>query len=524
MAFPRSSGILAHPTSFPGPHGIGDLGDGAYRFLDWMAAAEQHLWQIMPLVPTAEGDSPYSSVSAFAGNPLLISLEQLAREGLLDATQLDTEFGFPDHTVDFGNVRNFKEQRLRWAFERYRQTQPQGLVEEFRIFNERQTGWLPDFARYMAIKAAHEGKSWVEWEPGLRDREPGALAAADRDLAEEIEFQEFQQFLFRRQWHWVRDYARDRAIQIIGDIPIFVAHDSADVWANRDEFRLKPDGSPLEVAGVPPDAFSPTGQFWGNPHYDWGVMRDNGYAWWVARFQNTLSLVDIIRIDHFRGFAAAWTIPAGAETAASGWWAKGPGRSVFDAAMNALGSVPVIVEDLGLITPDVGELRRALDYPGMAVLQFAFDGNPANPYIPHNYKEPMVVYPGTHDNQTTAGWFSSLSEGDRVRVMTYLGTNGSDIAWDLIRLAYESVAEFAIVTMQDVLRLGDEARMNWPGVATGNWRWRFRFDQLDLGLAAGLAQLTRTFGRDRKMRPPSGYDPYDYTIPGTKHALQTPWE
>lgn len=522
MAFQRSSGILVHPTSFPGPHGIGDFGDGAYRFLDWLSAADQHLWQVMPLVPTGLGDSPYSSPSAFAGNPLLISLDQLARDGLLDGDQLQTEFGFPDDRVEFANVRGFKMERLRWSFERYRDQRPPELTSELDAFRETEATWLLDYARYMALKADQGGASWIDWSPGLANREPAALAEADRRLAREIEFFQFEQFIFRRQWNRIRDHARAREIQIIGDIPIFVAHDSADVWANRDQFLLDASGRPTVVAGVPPDAFSEHGQLWGNPHYDWTAMRANDFAWWISRFQNTLSIVDIIRIDHFRGFAAAWTVPAGSEFGSTGWWTKGPGRSLFDEAMNRLGDVPIIVEDLGLITRDVIDLRRELDLPGMAVLQFAFDDDPANLYIPHNYPRAIAVYPGTHDNQTTIGWFASLDDRTKERVRTYIGRDGADIAWDFIRLAFASVADIAVVTLQDVFRLGDEARMNVPGQPQGNWGWRYREHQLDPSLADGLKLLTSAYGRDRRPRVERGYDPYDYSAPGTKHALIDP--
>jgi len=520
MGFQRSSGILAHPTSFPGPHGIGDLGDGAYRFVDWLAAAAQHVWQIMPLVPTGLGNSPYSSPSAFAGNPLLISLNRLVDDGLLDDDHLITEFGFADDHAEFEDARLFKMPRIRWAFERFDHAPAPRLAEAFETFCIEEGSWLLDFARFMAIKHAQGGLGWLDWNEGLARRDAGALTAADNELATEIRCHQFTQFMFRRQWASLRAYAHERDIQIIGDIPIFVAHDSADVWAHQAVFLLDETGRPKVVAGVPPDYFAADGQLWGNPHYDWAAMRANGYEWWVSRFRNTLSMIDIIRIDHFRGFAAAWTVPVDAPTSASGWWTQGPGRSVFDAAMNQLGDVPILVEDLGLITPDVVELRRDLDFPGMAVLQFAFDGDPDNVYIPHNYREPLIVYTGTHDNQTTRGWFDGLDASSRARVQTYVGADGADIAWDLMRLALASVAEIAVTPLQDVLRLGDEARMNTPGQPDGNWAWRFRADHLDPALAAGLARLTTTYGRDRRDRSPRGFDPFDYTAPGTNHELR----
>lgn len=495
MAFDRGSGILAHPTSFPGNHGIGDLGWGASAFLDWLAAAGQRFWQVMPLVPTGLGDSPYSSVSAFAGNPLLISLDSLAADGLLDESDLRTEFGFPSDRVEFEQVRGFKEHRLHWAFERFRARPSVALQSELDAFAQQEAGWLDDFALFMAAKDAHGGQSWLDWDPALKRREPEALRRWRRELGGNVEYHAFVQFVFRRQWNAVRAAARAKGIAVIGDIPIFVAHDSADVWANQAIFRLNADGLPAVVAGVPPDYFSATGQLWGNPLYDWPKIAATGYRWWISRFANALSTVDIVRIDHFRGFAAAWTVPADAVTAASGNWEPGPGRELFDAVLNALGSLPLIVEDLGLITEDVRELRRDLDLPGMAVLQFAFDGDAANVYLPHNFGRLLVVYPGTHDNQTTRGWFDALPAGARAQVQAYIGRDGSDIAWDFIRLAMASVADLAIVPLQDAMRLGDAARMNVPGTPNGNWSWRFRRESLDPGLAHGLAEIAALYGR-----------------------------
>jgi 4-alpha-glucanotransferase len=517
--FNRASGVLLHPTSLPGPHGVGDLGEAAFRFVDWLQIAGQQYWQVLPLVPIGPGNSPYSSVSAFAGNPLLISLPGLVEEGLLNQRDLDHAPVFSDHRVDYDRATEYKGSRLRAAYDRFRAHDDHHLRAEFSRFLDRESVWIHDFTLFMAVKAAHKLAGWTQWEPEIAVRAPAALERWSKELAEDVEFFGFEQFLFRRQWRALKHYANERGVRLIGDIPIFVAHDSADVWANQTLFRLKRDGQPAVVAGVPPDYYSETGQLWGNPHYDWGAIAATGYKWWVDRFRELLSLVDVIRIDHFRGFAAAWVVPAGETTAAAGRWEQGPGRQLFDAIRIALGEVPIIVEDLGLITRDVKELRRDLGLPGMAVLQFAFNGKPENSYLPHNYDDQIVVYPGTHDNETTAGWFRTLDEQKRQQARTYLGRDGSDIAWDLLRAALASTAKLAIVTMQDILRLDDSARMNTPGVALGNWSWRFLARQMDPGLAAGLALLVQAYGREGGVRPPATTDDYDYTAPNTEHPL-----
>ncbi len=515
----RASGILAHPTSFPGPHGIGDLGAGAYRFLDWLSRAGQHRWQIMPLVPTGYGDSPYASPSAFAGNPLLISLDRLVDDGLLERNEIEAHEGFNPRRVEFEHVRAFKEPLLRRAFARFGAGPAPALRHELEAFRDSERVWLHDYALFVAAKHEFQQRAWTDWDAGLAHREPAALAAFEQTKRSEIDFHVFVQFLFRRQWMELRARAKSLGISIIGDIPIFVAFDSADVWANRRVFQIDAHGQPTVIAGVPPDYFSKTGQLWGNPHYDWTELANSGYQWWIERFRNALTLVDIIRIDHFRGFAAAWSVPAGATTAAGGRWERGPGTALFEAVESALGPVPIIVEDLGLITTDVVELRRELGLPGMAVLQFAFDGDAGNAYLPHNYAQNLVVYTGTHDNQTTVGWFASQSPEIRRQIQTYLGEEGDDIAWDFIRLAFASVADLAVAPLQDVLRLGDEARMNVPGTAGGNWSWRVEAHQLVDDLADGLATLTATYGRDLKPAKPKSYDPFDYSAPGTGHPL-----
>ena len=516
----RVSGVLAHPTSFPGPHGIGDLGEAAYRFVDWLAIGGQRLWQLMPLGPTGYGDSPYAAPSAFAGNPLLISLDRFVAEGLLEPGDLQ---GLPElhqWEVEYGPVIDLKFPLLRRAFDRFRVGAAADQRSEFDGFRREQAGWLDDFALFQALKDEHGGQPWTTWTEPIRLRRPEAIGEAGQRLAGEIRFHQFVQFQFYRQWTDLRRYANERDVRIVGDVPIFVAHDSADVWANRHLFKLDGEGRPRVVAGVPPDYFSATGQLWGNPVYDWDVAAADGYAWWIARMRAVLSQVDIVRIDHFRGFAAAWVVPAEADTAAGGHWERGPGRAFFDALRAAVGGMPIIVEDLGLITADVIALRDELGLPGMNVLQFAFGDDPDNAYLPHNHVRRSVVYTATHDNQTTIGWFQALPERERQFVQRYVGEDGSDIAWDLIRLALASVADTAILALQDVMRLGDEARMNTPGRPSGNWSWRYLPHQLHDGLAAGLGDLTTAYGRRTRVPAEKGRDPFDYTAPGTSHPLQ----
>jgi 4-alpha-glucanotransferase len=518
-ALSRGSGILLHPTSLPGPDGIGDLGEGAYRFVDWLARAQQQYWQVMPLVPTGYGDSPYAALSAFAGNPLLISLDVLIGDGLLDPHAFRiTAFG--EDAVNFNGARAQKVKALRAAYQRFHERHNAEQDREFAAFTSAESWWLRDFCLFAAIKDDQGGGSWSDWPDDLKHRRKSALTTANNRLADEIRFHQFCQWLFRRQWYALRVYANERGVKIIGDIPIFVALDSADVWANPGVFRLDDHLNPEVVAGVPPDYFSADGQLWGNPVYDWPANAATGYTWWIARFKALLALVDVVRIDHFRGFAANWSIPAGAPTAATGWWDRGPGRRLFDAVFDDLGPASIIVEDLGLITPDVIGLRDELGLPGMAVLQFAFDGDPGNLYLPHNLIRNSVIYTGTHDNQTSAGWFATAPESVRSQLLAYLGRDGSDIAWDLIRAAVNSQANLAIYPMQDVLRLGDSARMNTPGHSDGNWTWRMRWTDLDMGLADGLGLLTYLAGRAATDKAASGADPYDYTEPGSLHPLK----
>jgi 4-alpha-glucanotransferase len=516
MRLERASGILAHPTSFPGPHGVGDIGQGAYEFVDWLVLGGQRFWQLMPLSPTGPGDSPYSAPSAFAGNPLLISIDGLAFLGLDHGGDSG---GFNEYEVDFAEAGAFKRAALRRAFASYKSQGSSELWEQVEAFAHAEASWLDDFALFMALKQQFRGVSWQDWPEEFRLRNPGVLERAREDLRDEIDFQVFVQFLFDTQWTALKRYANQRGVQIIGDIPIYVALDSADVWANPDQFRLFPDRRPEVLSGVPPDLFTADGQLWGNPVFDWTFMERDGFTWWINRVRRLTALVDVVRIDHFRGLAAGWVVPAGDPTARGGRWERAPGAALFHAIDGALGHLPIIVEDLGIITPDVHALRVELGLPGMKVLQFAFDGDPDNAYLPHNYERDYVVYTGTHDNQTTVGWFQSRSEAERQQVQTYLGTDGSDIAWDFIRLAFASVADLAIVPLQDVMRLGDEARMNRPGIAFGNWKWRYLSHQLNDGLARGLRELSGAYGRLTRPEIERGYDPFDYSAPGTEHPL-----
>jgi 4-alpha-glucanotransferase len=499
----RLSGVLLHPTSLPGPFGIGDLGPEAYKFVDFLVDAGQSLWQVLPLGPTGYGDSPYACYSAFAGNTLLISPEQLVAEGLLDsAPSLATK----GHKIDFGQVHKFKEQLLRLAYERYTKTTDTALRSAFETFAQEQAHWLEDYALFRALKDAHGGAAWHEWEPPLVRRTPAAIARAREPLREEVEAHMFYQFIFFRQWFKLKRYANDSGISIIGDLPIFVAQDSADVWTNPEQFKLDKNGKPLVVAGVPPDYFSATGQFWGNPLYNWERMKADDFKWWIERVRATLTVVDIARVDHFRGFAACWEIPGGDKTAERGQWVEAPGNELFTAICKTLGDLPLIAEDLGVITPDVIALREEFGFPGMRILQFGFGSDSKNIDLPHNYVPNVVAYTGTHDNDTTAGWFESVAgegstrtakqiERERKFCLDYLNTKGEEIHWDFIRTVLSSVANTAIVPLQDLLGLGTEARMNLPNSTEGNWTWRYESGVLTAGIAARLKELTELYGR-----------------------------
>jgi 4-alpha-glucanotransferase len=491
----RAGGILLHPTSFPSPFGIGDLGPAAQRWLNWLAASGCRIWQVLPLGPTGYGDSPYQSFSAMAGNPLLISPHELASEGLLSAASLEESGGDPDGPVDFGSVIDLKNRLLGQAFAAFGTASADPLRTEYVAFLHRERAWLDDFALFMALKSAHHGAAWTDWPSELALRERGALDRAAEELAEAMEQQRFRQFLYFRQWERLRRRAAELGIRILGDVPIFVAHDSADVWSRPDRFDLDSAGRPRVVAGVPPDYFTETGQLWGNPLYLWERHADEGYAWWIHRLSQTLKLVDAIRLDHFRGFQAHWEVPGGAPTAETGQWVEGPGARFFEAVRAALGSLPIVAEDLGVITAQVRSLRNRFELPGMKVLQFAFSGEADNEHLPHSFRRRCVAYTGTHDNDTTRGWFSSAPEAEQQSCERYLGHAPLDITWDLLRLLWGSVANWAIAPLQDFFSLDSRGRMNFPGRPQGNWSWRFSESQLTPELQAQILELNRTYGR-----------------------------
>ena len=475
----RHAGVLLHPTSLPGHPGGGDLGHEAYRFVEFLAAAGFGVWQTLPLGPTHADGSPYACLSVHAGDPALVSLDWLADHGLLD----DGERGLP------------KAAALAAAGARFRAGAAAGLAPAFADFRAREAAWLDDFALFLALHRHHGGRPWFRWPAPLRRREPAALAAFAAEHADAVEQVRFEQFVFFTQWGELRAYARDHGIGLFGDLPLFVAHDSAEVWAHPEYFRLDARGQPTVVAGVPPDYFSATGQRWGNPLYDWERMAADGFHWWHGRLATQLELFDLVRLDHFRGLEACWEIDAAEKTAVNGRWVKTPGRELLRSLAAAFDPLPLVAEDLGIITPEVEALRDEFALPGMRVLQFAFDGDAANPYLPHNHVHRSVVYTGTHDNDTTLGWYAALGDARRERVLDYLGRPGEDMPWPLIRAALASVAVLAVVPMQDLLELGSEARMNTPGTTRGNWRWRFTWDQVAPELAPRLARLNALYGR-----------------------------
>ncbi|PYE56367.1 4-alpha-glucanotransferase [Deinococcus yavapaiensis KR-236] len=500
MALSRSSGVLLHFTSLPGAYGIGEFNEHAYRTVDWLASAGQKYWQVMPLGPTGYGDSPYQSFSAFAGNPYLISLDDLVKEGVLFETDLAEAPPFSETKVDFGQQYVWRRAILTRAFENYRGGAGAHLAAELAQFRDEEAGWLVDFALFMALKNAHDGAPWNSWEHDIRTRQPEALARWSDLLASEIDRVIFEQFLFFRQWKRLRAYAHEKDIQIIGDIPIFVAMDSADAWSEPQQFHFDEQGQPTVVAGVPPDYFSATGQLWGNPLYRWDKMKAEGFEWWIRRFKGSLKLYDVIRIDHFRGFAAYWEIPFPAENAMKGQWVPAPGHELFEAVQKALGDdLPIIAEDLGVVTPDVEKLRDDFHFPGMAVLQFAFGGNDweKNAFLPENLRENQVVYPGTHDNDTSLGWWRQASEAEQRHVTRYLpDASQHNFGWRLTELAWGTRCVLAVTTLQDLLNLGTDARMNLPGtLGDHNWTWRATPDMFSDDLARDLRALTERHGR-----------------------------
>jgi 4-alpha-glucanotransferase len=494
MKLARHSGVLLHPTSLPSHYGIGDVGPAARAWIDFLAEAECGLWQVLPLGPTGFSNSPYQSFSAFAGNPWLVSPQVLLEEGLLRPEDLPP-IDFPHERVDFSALIPWKARVLDAAFRHFRSDGSKGIDKELESFKREQAAWLDDFSLFMALKDAHKEQRWDEWPEAHRRREAASLAATRREFADGMERHAFRQFLFFRQWKALRDYAASKGVRIIGDIPIFVSSDSADVWAHPDLFKLDEALQPTAVAGVPPDYFSPTGQLWGNPLYRWVAHAASGYSWWVGRLRSALSLVDLARLDHFRGFAAAWEVPSGSETAEKGEWVKGPGPAFLSRIQEQLGDLHLIAEDLGVITPDVEKLRDSFHLPGMKILQFAFSG-PENVFLPHAYTRHCVVYTGTHDNDTTRGWYEAAPETERDFCRRYLRSNGTDIVWDLIRAAWGSPAAFALAPMQDLLDLGTEARMNLPGQPSGSWTWRMSASAGSSSLAARVRELNFLYQRN----------------------------
>ena len=493
-ARPRASGVLLHPTSLPGPGGIGRVGGEAHLFVDWLAEAGQSFWQILPLVDTDGGGSPYNGLSAVAGNPALIDPRPLVTDGLLTEREVADEDAPADAArVEFGEVLASSERLLARAHERLSAAPEHPLHSTVADFQRRHRSWLDDYALFRALRARH-GAPWTSWPAPLRRRDAEAIAAARVELAAEVDLRVFQQAVFDRQWAEVRRRAQDRGIEIIGDIPIFVAHDSADVWAHQDLFQLDAEGSPTVVSGVPPDYFSKTGQRWGNPLFRWEVMRERGYRWWIDRFRRTFEWVDVVRVDHFRGFEAYWEIPAEEETAENGEWKHGPGAAFFRAVATELGELPLIAEDLGLITEEVDELREELGYPGMRVVQFAFDGNSSNPHLPQNHPDLTVAYTGTHDNDTILGWWNSGKEEERLAARKQFSDATMPVHQAFLEMVFRSEARLAIAPIQDVLGLGQEARMNTPGTSEGNWTWRLE-EMPGRASADWLRQLTADAGR-----------------------------
>jgi 4-alpha-glucanotransferase len=498
MRFPRRSGVLLHPTSLPGPHGSGDFGASAYHFVDWLVAAGQRLWQVLPLGGIGPGNSPYMSSSAFAGNLLLIDLDDLQREGWLQPADLADEPPFDDARIDFARVVPFRLRALRLAAERFARQATPALRQAHTAFCAEQASWLDDHALFMTLADRHGWASWCDWPADLAQRKPAALAALRREAADEIVFWTFCQWRFFTQWRALRAYAHERGVALVGDAPIFIAHQSAEVWARPELFELDAQGRQAVVAGVPPDAFTDLGQRWGNPLYRWPAHAAEGYAWWIERVRRSFELVDLLRIDHFRGFAAYWEIPASELTAQVGRWVPGPGTALFEAIGAALGPLPIIAEDLGVITADVDALRRQFEFPGMRILQFAWgptdDGQP-NAYLPHRHEHDAVVYTGTHDNDTTLGWWQAQEEPIRHHLREYLATDGRAIHWDLMRSAAASVADTVIHPLQDVMGLDGSARMNLPGSTEGNWAWRFTWAQMPADAAARLRRFGELYGR-----------------------------
>jgi 4-alpha-glucanotransferase len=512
MIHTRSSGILLHVSSLPGRFGIGDFGPSAYQFADFLAETGQRVWQVLPLVPVGLGYSPYSSPSTFAGNPLFISPDLLVRDGLLTEEDVRDVPDFGQDRVDYARVIEYKYAILERAFERFVSSASAELVADYELFVEQNMEWLDEYTLFMALKDAHGDSNWTEWPDELVRRDPEALIRARATHARRVDFHRFMQYVFERQWQSLKDYCNKRSIQIFGDLPIYVAHDSADVWSNQHLFFLDDRGNPEVVAGVPPDYFSETGQRWGNPIYRWNVMRENGFAWWVRRFSRLFQQVDLLRLDHFRAFEAYWEIPASEETAINGRWVEGPGAELFHRVREKLGKLKIVAEDLGIITPGVRDLMRQFEFPGMAVLQFAFDGDVDSDYLPHNFIRNLVAYTGTHDNNTTVGWWhgqngtQDAASAARARAFArkYVQADAVEdgqVHWAFVRVMMASVANLVITPLQDILGLGSEARMNIPGSSESNWGWRFRQDAITPEIKRRLRSLTEVYGRSERRHP-----------------------
>lgn len=491
----RASGILLHPTSLPGPFGAGDFGPGAYQFVDWLESAGQTYWQVLPLGKIGPGNSPYMSSSAFAGNILLIDIAELASQGWLSPDDIVPHPGFRADRIDYDLLQTYHMERLRRAARRFFASEDKAMHNAYTDFCAEEHGWLDDYALFMAIAEHESWRDWNLWPEELAGREPDALRRAAQRLAGAVGFWKFCQWCFARQWKQLKSYANRHGVQIIGDVPIFVAYQSADVWAHQELFELDEHGRPTVVAGVPPDYFSKTGQLWGNPLYRWDAHEKTGFAWWIARLRHAFRQADLVRIDHFRGFVAYWEVSADAPNAMNGNWKDCPGEKLFDAFKAAFPQLPIIAEDLGLITPDVVQLREKFELPGMRILQFAFAEGEGNPYLPHNYQPNTVAYTGTHDNDTTLGWWSSASDHEKAFALQYLGSDGHAILWDMMRALSKSVANTVIFPMQDVLELSSDDRMNFPGQPTGNWEWRFSWDQVQPELTQALAKMSAEYGR-----------------------------
>ncbi len=488
MKFKRRSGILLHITSLPGKYGIGSLGKDAFEFIDFLESSGQKTWQICPTGPTGYGDSPYQTFSAFAGNPLFIDLEKIVEDGFLLENDLETETLFPGDRVDFGKVIDLKNKIFRNAFKTFQKKIPL----QFPLFCEKESDWLDDYALFISLKGHFNGKPWNEWENEIKLREPDAISKYEKLLNEEILYHKFLQYLFFKQWKELHEYARSKDIKIFGDIPIYIALDSSDAWANPEYFQFDEHKNPIQVSGCPPDDFCKLGQLWGNPLYDWQKHEQENFRWWIKRFRKTLEIVDIVRIDHFIGFVHYFAIPAENETAEIGEWLPGSGKKLFEAVQNKLGDLPIIAEDLGLVTEKVIELRVHFQFPGMRLLQFAFGGDESNPFFPKNYPENCVVYTGTHDNETTEGWYKNIPEFVKEHLHRFLDYDGKEkISWKLLEVAWKSKADLAIAPMQDFLGLDNSARFNSPGSVGGNnWKWRVKKEQLSKELARKIKKIT----------------------------------